>query len=58
MDGWLFSVSAGGWLDQERLRPGFVSRNRDDLREFLIIGQNECVNVLALSVPTVEKHAH
>lgn len=49
--GWLFTVSSGGWLHLESSRGGFISD--DGLSEFLIAGQDDCVNVLASETPTV-----
>lgn len=52
-DGWLFQISSGGWYDLESKRNGFVSQYHSDVREYLIIGVNECVSVLSVEPPKV-----
>lgn len=52
-DGWLFQISAGGWYDLESKRNGFVSQHHPDVREYLIIGVNQCVSVLSVEPPIV-----
>lgn len=52
-DGWLFQISSGGWYDLESKRNGFVSQHHSDVREYLIIGVNECVSVLSVEPPKV-----
>jgi hypothetical protein len=51
-NGWLFEVHEGGWLADEIARPGILVMNRG-LREFLVTGEYDCVNILSLSPPTV-----
>ncbi len=46
-DGWLFEVHSGGWKSLELTRPHFVSGRQDWVREYLVIGVNECVSVLS-----------
>ena len=50
---WLFEIMAGGWLDQEAQRSGFMSHVLG-YREFLICGVDDCVNVLASEPPKFE----
>ena len=52
-NGWLFQIASGGWFDLESRRKGFVSQHHSDVQEYLIIGVNECVSVLAGEPPTV-----
>jgi len=52
-DGWLFQISEGGWYELESKRNGFVSQHHSDVREYLIIGVNECVSVLSAEPPKV-----
>lgn len=52
-DGWLFQISSGGWYDIESKRNGFVSQHHSDVREYLILGVNECVSVLSVEPPKV-----
>jgi hypothetical protein len=57
-NGWLFEISAGGWLSQELARPGsLMSTYGTNAREFLVTGENECVSVIGRDAPVVEKHA-
>ena len=52
--GGVFEVNDGGWLSQERQRPGsMLAHIHLQLKEYLVTGQNECVNVLATEVPVV-----
>ncbi len=51
--GWLYRIISGGWFDLESKRNGFVSQHHSDVQEYLIIGVNECVSVLAGEAPTV-----
>ena len=53
MPQWLYQITAGGWLDQECLRPGFAARETKNVLEFFITGVNACVSVLAWSPPVV-----
>mgnify|MGYP000329865024 CR=1 FL=1 len=50
---WLYKITAGGWLEQECLRPGFVARETKNVLEFFIAGVNACVSVIAWSEPKV-----
>jgi len=53
--GGIFEVNAGGWLSHERQRPGsMLAHMHPQLREYLVTGQNECVNVLSSTAPTME----
>jgi hypothetical protein len=54
-NGWLFEVFQGGWLAEELARPGVLVMNVG-LREFLVTGDDDCVNVLALAPPSVTVH--
>jgi hypothetical protein len=53
--GGIFEINGGGWLSQETLRPGsMLAQMHPQLKEYLVTGQNECVNVLANVAPTIE----
>ena len=53
--GGIFEINGGGWLSQETLRPGsMLAHMNPQLKEYLVTGQNECVNVLANAAPTIE----
>ena len=52
--GGLFEVTDGGWLSQEMQRPGsLLAHMHPNLKEYLLTGSDECVNVLANISPTV-----
>jgi hypothetical protein len=53
--GWLWHVEEGGWFDLEKLRDGFMSGVNGVYKEFLVVGQNECVSVIANGDPIFEK---
>lgn len=53
MDGWLFEVRSGGWKDLELQRPAFLSGQNEWVKEYLIVGLNECVSVLAKELPSI-----
>jgi hypothetical protein len=50
-NGWLWEVQSGGWMTSEAQRPGFISGNTRGIREFLVVGQTDCVSVLSSSAP-------
>jgi len=56
-DGWFFEVTSGGWKDLELARPYFVSGRQEWVREYLVIGINECVSVLTKEEPSVFANA-
>ena len=53
-NGWIFEVTAGGWLSQEFERPdSLVAKIHSELQEFLIAGVEDCVSILSLAAPEV-----
>ncbi|HEY6020955.1 MAG TPA: hypothetical protein VIY48_13950 [Candidatus Paceibacterota bacterium] len=52
-DGWFFEVTYGGWKALELTRPNFLSGRHDWVREYLVIGRNECVSVLTKEAPLI-----
>ena len=55
MDGWLFEVCSGGWKDLELQRPAFLSGQNEWVKEYLIVGLNECVSVLSKEHPLIRQ---
>jgi hypothetical protein len=51
--GWLWQVTRGGWLDLERTRPTFLTGLNTSCSEYLVVGLNDCISVLATSDPVV-----
>jgi hypothetical protein len=51
--GWIWRVENGGWFDLEKLREGFIegSHENDNRQEYLITGVNECLSIIACSLP-------
>eukprot|EP01031_Cornospumella_fuschlensis_P031367 gene31367-37908_t len=54
VQGWLFEVVSGGWKDLEMTRKHFYSGRSDWVREYLVVGLNECVSVLSKEEPVFE----
>jgi hypothetical protein len=53
--GGIFEINCGGWLSQESQRPGsMLVHMHPQLKEYLVTGQNECINVLATAAPAIE----
>ena len=52
-DGWFFEVTANGWKALELSRPTFFSGRQSWVREYLVVGRNECVSVLTKEDPTL-----
>lgn len=55
--GWCFEVLEGGWNSLEKTRDHFVTGKLYEPHEYLIIGLNECVSVLAHEPPTITELA-
>ena len=53
--GWLWEVEKGGWLDLEKLRHGFVEGYHENeyRKEFLVLGQNNCLSIITNSAPII-----
>lgn len=52
--GWLWEVVENGWFDFEKTRDEFLSAcHEDELKEYLILGINDCVNVLTFKTPII-----
>ena len=49
---WLWIVLGGGWIDDEEQRSGFIREMTPGV-EYLVLGRNDCVTVIASSPPTV-----
>lgn len=54
-NGWLYEIKSGGWLDQEKQRPEFLSANTAEIKEYLVIGCDFCVGVFAWEDPSVSE---
>ena len=48
-----FEVKSGGWKALEQSRPGFFSGQAAWVREFLILGRDECLSVLSKEAPVL-----
>jgi hypothetical protein len=49
---WLVQIHDAGWYSQEKSRDGFLSGS-DNVKEFLVKGQNDCVSILDINEPQV-----
>lgn len=55
--GWCFEVFEGGWNSLEKTRDHFVTGKLCEPHEYLIIGLNECVSILAHEPPVITELA-
>jgi hypothetical protein len=53
-EGWLFEVISGGWKDLEKQREHFYSGRHVWVREYLVVGFNDCVSILSKEEPVFE----
>ena len=52
-NGWLYEMGSGGWKDLEATRSGFLSEESNELREYLLVTENTCVNLISYKRPRV-----
>ena len=58
LKGWLFEVTAGGWLSQETNREGsLIATINPEAKEYLVTGEDDCVSVICRNEPVVHKNA-
>ncbi|BET26677.1 hypothetical protein RGQ30_21780 [Limnobacter thiooxidans] len=53
LNGWVFEVLSGGWRELENQRENFITGKSDKVKEFLIIGTNECISILSEQPPAI-----
>ena len=54
--GWVFAILDGGWLSEESARSGSnISAFFREAREYLVTGLNECVSVICLEDPVIDR---
>jgi len=51
--GWLYEVTAGGWLTFESTRQDYYSQHEKRDSEYLITGYQECLSVFSNSPPVI-----
>lgn len=51
--GWFFEVKTGGWKALELTRSHFLSGRHEWVKEYLVVGRNECVSVLTKEHPSI-----
>lgn len=51
--GWLYEVNAGGWMDLESSRSGFLTKHHTAVTEYLLVTQNGCLSLIAANPPEV-----
>ncbi len=54
VNNWFLKIHNSGWLAQESKRYGFLSK-KSQLNEYLIKGQNECINILCAQGPDITR---
>lgn len=55
-NGGLFEIHEGGWLSQERIRPGScIGPMNPSVKEYLVTGPDDCVSVLSPNPPQVRE---
>lgn len=52
--GWLWRIKDGGWFSLESAREGFLSGLNGGYKEYLVVGTNDCVSVIATDEPKIE----
>ncbi|MEY2495230.1 MAG: hypothetical protein QOJ45_1722 [Verrucomicrobiota bacterium] len=52
-NGWLFRITAGGWLAQETSRPTCLIQHMErGIEEYFLVGTDDCVSVISREPPT------
>ena len=53
LNGWLYEVHSGGWIDLEKKRPLFNSHDfHKDLKEYFVV-DDKCINVMTTETPEI-----
>jgi len=56
---WIVEIIEGGWQDAEySIGNCIVSKQENDIREFLIMSENDCLSVLSTDEPEIIKTLH
>lgn len=55
LNSWFWNIEKGGWTDLERSRNGFISGLHNDSTEYLILGINDCISIIANDKPKVSE---
>ena len=55
LNSWFWNVEKGGWTDLEKSRSGFVSGSHNNSTEYLIIGINDCISIIANDKPKINE---
>jgi hypothetical protein len=53
--GWLHEITSGGWFDLENKRNGFLLSDSSEITEYLVVGINYCVSILAWEKPRLRQ---
>ena len=57
-NGWIFQITAGGWLSQEASRPSsLIAAMNPNASEYLVTGEDDCVSVICQNEPVVRENA-
>ena len=52
-DGWLLKIISGGWFELESTRKGFISGYDKEYSEYLILGIDDCINIITDIKPKI-----
>jgi hypothetical protein len=56
---WIVEILEGGWKDAEISKNNFVVSNQDEqIREFFIMGGDDCITVFAYDEPEIKTTLH
>jgi len=55
LNDWFWNIEKGGWTDLERTRKGFVSGLNNETTEYLILGINHCISIIANDKPKISE---
>lgn len=52
-DGWMWKIKSGGWFELESTRKGFISGYDKEYSEYLILGVDDCINIITDIQPNI-----
>ncbi|UIR54783.1 hypothetical protein LZQ00_10895 [Sphingobacterium sp. SRCM116780] len=58
--GWIWEIKENGWFDQEKKREGCLLGYMAgyNLKEYLILGQSDCISILCYNEPEIGEVKH
>jgi hypothetical protein len=56
---WLIEITEGGWQDSEYVNGNcIISKQDSEIREFLIMSENDCISILSTDDPEIAMTLH